>query len=275
MVKDEEGNMCSTSEEQQERWRRHFTKILNIHSEFSTVEMSRVRQRPIRAEMEELPSVMELCNAISKLRNGKAAGESGILPEMVMAACSQGEILNRLLELVHDVWRKGEVPSDWRDTILVPIPKKGDLTSCDNWRGICLLDIIGKVVARILQERLQKLAMDELPESQCGFRKGRRCADMIYVVRQLIEKSWEHESKAFFTFIDLKKAYDSVPREAMWLALGKLGVPELLVKLIKSFHEDTKAKIRLNEVVLEEINVQNGLSKDVVWHQYCLIYTHV
>ena len=113
---------------------------------------------------------------------------------------------------------------------------------------VCWIYVIGKVVARILQERLQKLGMEELPESHCGFRKGRSCADIIFVVRQSIEKSWEHKSKAFFTFIDLKKAYDSVPREAMWLALGKLGVPELLVKLIKSFHEDIKAKIRLDGV---------------------------
>ena len=51
---------------------------------------------------------------------------------MMKAACSQGEFFNRLLELVHNVWREGHVPNDWRDAILVPIPKKGDLTSCDN-----------------------------------------------------------------------------------------------------------------------------------------------
>ena len=51
-----------------------------------------------------------------------------------------------------------------------------------------------------------------------------------------MEKSWEHKSKAFFTFIDLKKAYDSVPREVMWIALAKLGVPEETVQLVKSFH---------------------------------------
>ena len=62
---------------------------------------------------------------------------------MVKAACSQGEFLNRLLELVHDVWRDGYVPNDWRDAILIPIPKKGHLTSCVNWRGICLLDVVG------------------------------------------------------------------------------------------------------------------------------------
>ena len=122
------------------------------------------------------------------------------------------QVLGRQSVAVLDM--HGSVPGDWRDAILIPIPKKGDLSNCDNWRGISLLDIVGKAVARVLQDRLQKIAEDELPESQCGFRKGRGCTDMIFVVRQLVEKSWEHNSKAFFSFIDLKKAYDSVPREA-------------------------------------------------------------
>ena len=160
-----------------------------------------------------------VCVAIEKLKNGKAGGESGVLPELVKVACIGDEFPKRLLELVHDVWKEKSVPTEWRDAILIPIPKKGDLSHCDNWRGISLLDVVGKAVARILQERLQKLAEDELPESQCGFRKGRSCADMIFTVRQLVEKSCEHKSKAFFTFIDLKKAYDSVSleRQCGWL----------------------------------------------------------
>ena len=101
------------------------------------------------------------------------------------------------------------------------------------------MEVVGKVVARVIQERLLKLAEDVSPESQCGFRKGRGC-----IVRQLEEKSWEHKSKAIFTFVDLKKAYDSVSREAMWLALNKLGVSHQFAELIKSFHEETKVKIR-------------------------------
>ena len=73
---------------------------------------------------------------------------------------------------MHDMWKEKSVPTEWRDAILIPIPKKGDLSHCDNWRGISLLDVVGKVVARILQERLLKLTEDELPESPCGFRKG-------------------------------------------------------------------------------------------------------
>ena len=89
--------------------------------------------------------------------------------------------------------------------------------------------------------------------------KGKSCTDMIFVVRQLMEKSWEHRAKTFFTFVDLKKAHDSVPRRGMWLALKKFGVPEKTVNLIRAFHTNLKAKISLNGELLEDINVENGL----------------
>ena len=74
-----------------------------------------------------------------------------------------------------------------------------------------------------------------------------------------MEKSWEHKTKAFLVFIDLRKAYDSVPREAMWVVLKKLGVPDQLVEIIQSFHQDMKAQILLGDTPLEEIEVGNGL----------------
>ena len=121
-----------------------------------------MEQRPLRPELAELPTEDELMEAIEKLKSGKAGGESGVLPEMVKVACIGDDFPKRLLELVHDVWKEKSVPTEWRDAILIPIPKKGDLSHCDNWRGNSLLDVVGKVVARILQERLQKLAEDEL-----------------------------------------------------------------------------------------------------------------
>ena len=148
-------------------------------------------------------------SAVGKLQNGKTGGRSGILPDMVKAGCCDEDFLNLLLDLVHTAWLEQKVPIEWADAVLVPIPKKGDLSSCDNWRGIALLEVVGKVIARVVLERLQQLAEEELPESQCGFRSGRGCTDMIYTVRQFVEKSWEHRSKSFFLFIDLKKTYES------------------------------------------------------------------
>lgn len=123
---------------------------------------------------------------------------------------------------------------------------KGDLSCCDNLQEISLLDVVGKAVARILQDRLQQLAEEVLRELQCGFRKKSGCPDMIFVVRQLVEKSWEHQAKMFFIFIDPRKAYNSVPRAALWQALGKLGVPDSTIELIRSFHQETRVKLRLN-----------------------------
>ena len=82
---------------------------------------------------------------------------------------------------------------------------------------------------------------------------------MIFTVRQQVEKSWEHTAKTFFTFIDLRKAYDSVPCEALWVALEKLGVPDEVAKLIASFHHRMQAKIRLDVTVSEQFEVSNGL----------------
>ena len=106
------------------------------------------------------------------------------------------------------------VPLDWRHAELVPVPKKGDLSKCDNWRGIALLDVAGKLCGRIIQDPLQLLAERELPESQCGFRSGRGCPDAIFSVRQIIEKSYEHGALRFF-------AYLSICEKLMTLSLAK------------------------------------------------------
>ena len=84
------------------------------------------------------------------------------------------------------------------------------------------------------------MAEQELPGSQCGFRRSRGCTDMIFVVRQLAEKAVEHQATQYFVFVDLKKAYDSVPREAMWMVLRKMGVPEVLVEIVQSFQKPLK-----------------------------------
>ena len=139
------------------------------------------------------------------------------MPELIVHG--EAELIDRLLQLIQDVWQEGTVVEDWRDAELevVPIPKKGNLKLCDNWQGISVLDVVGKVFARILQERLQKLAEKVLPESQCGFRKRSGCVGMIFAARQLLEKCREHDDALFVLFIDLKKAYDSVPRDALWV----------------------------------------------------------
>jgi hypothetical protein len=194
---------------------------------------------PPITELDLPPSKEELIEAISKLKRRKAGGKSGILSEFIVWVGL--ELWDRVLKLMGQVWKDGKVVGDWKDAVIVLIPKKGDLKCCDNWRGISLLDVVGKLLARVLKERSEKIADNVLPESQGGFRRGRGCVDMIFVARQLIEKVREHDV-LFVLFVDLKKAYDSIPKQALWKILEKSGVPSRMPSVIKSFHDGMQSR---------------------------------
>ena len=191
------------------------------------------------------------------MKKHKAAGRTDIAPEMILAGPT--ELQDRILAIMNQMWAEGTVVQDWKDAAIVPIPKKGDLCVCDNWRGISLLDVVGKLFARIIQDRLQVIAEDILPASQCGFRRGRGCVDMIFAARQLVEKTVEHDDSLFVLFVDLKKAYDSVPRSAVWTVLRKDGVPSAMLSIIKSFHKGMFATVKAGTMTSQDIEVHNGL----------------
>ena len=82
---------------------------------------------------------------------------------------------------------------------------------------------------------------------------------MVFPIRQLTEKTIEHQKKLFLLFIDIRKAYDSISHALLWRALEKLGVLDTLISLVRSFHEGMQAWVRVNGDLLEEISVENGL----------------
>ena len=192
-IHDENDIPCVDAVSQHQRWQRHFTRVLNVVSPFDESVIDLVRQREVDSSLADLPHEHDVQLALSQVKGGKAAGSSGILPEMLKIGQTNGDFMLMLTELVRAAWKEAHVPQDCWDAILVPIPKKGNLR-CDNWRGIALLDVVGKLVARVVQNRLQQLAERELPESLCGFRRGRSCTDMIFMVRQLTEKAIEHNT---------------------------------------------------------------------------------
>ena len=122
--------------------------------------------------------------------------------------------------------------------------KKGDCANCDNSRGISVLSAAGKVLARIMLVRLLDHVTEEvLPESQCGFRRQRSTVDMIFVARQLQEKCREQRQDLFIVFVDLTKAFDTVPRPMLWGVLSKFGCPPKFLAVLRSLHEGARASV--------------------------------
>ena len=192
----ENGELANDPDEINSRWHRHFTTILNVASQFSEETIASLEPRPTLWDLDEPPTEEEFQTAMDRLKTGKAAGMTGILQEMIVYGGH--ELWDRLLDLMKRVWEEGRVVEDWKNAEIVPIPKKGNMKVCDNWRGINLLDVVGKLFARIVQERLQTLAENILPESQCGFRSSRGCIDMIFVARQLVEKACRAQPISIF-----------------------------------------------------------------------------
>ena len=122
---DESGEPCSTPTEQHQRWRRHVTKVLNVRSQFDVAELAEVRQRETDADLGTVPTSAEVAKALGKLKNGKAPGNSNILPEILKAGGRVQEFTGMIADLVHRIWEERRVPKEWVDSILVPIPKKG------------------------------------------------------------------------------------------------------------------------------------------------------
>ena len=101
--------------------------------QFDRSEIEKIKQHPLCPEATVLSTKEELVAAITKFKNGKASGQSNILPEILKAACCEDDFLDLLFDLVLSVWQESKVPKDWVDAVLIPIPKKGDLTECDDW----------------------------------------------------------------------------------------------------------------------------------------------
>ena len=147
----------------------------------------------------------------------------------------------------------------------MPLHKKGSRTSCDNYRGIALLSVPGKVFAKAILNRLKPRAEQLLRESQCSFRRGRGCADQLFSLRMLMEKAREYHQPIYVCFIDLKKAYDSVHRESLWHILQhSYCLPPKLLSIMRALHEDSTAAVRAYEKLSDKFSVTSGIRQGCV-----------
>jgi len=98
-------------------------------------------------------------------------------------------------------------------------------------------------------------------EHQCGFRLNRSTTDHIFCIRQILEKKWEHNETVHQLFIDFKKAYDSVRREAMYIILIEFRIPKKLVRLIKMCLNETYSRVRVGKNLSETFSIRNDLKQ--------------
>jgi hypothetical protein len=150
---------------------------------------------------------------------------------------------------------------EWKEARLKLLPKKGDLSQCKNWRGICLLDIASKIFSNILVARLQNAQEVLGMEAQCGFRGERGTIDGLWNIAVALAKRKEHNLETWALYVDLVKAFDSVSREALFAVLRKFGLPDHFINLVARLHTGVTIKLKLGDDDVEissTIGVRQG-----------------
>jgi hypothetical protein len=257
ICKDKNENLISDRDKIIERWKEHFNELLNKHHSINTI--NETQEIHTAENLIPEPSIEEVEKAVDKLKNNKSGGEDSITAELLKYGGK--EIRNKLHLLITKIWQTESLPNEWLTSLIVPIHKKGDKTSCSNYRGISLLNVVYKIFTNILHERINIVAEEILGDNQCGFRKNRSITDQCFVVSQIFEKFFEFNIDIHCLFIDFKQAFDSLNRQKIYSILQKSGIPKKLIELVKMTLTNTNAKVLIQNETTEPFDIISGVKQ--------------
>ncbi|CAC5404203.1 unnamed protein product [Mytilus coruscus] len=254
-VNSKEGKTINTHEEQMKRWVEHFKNELNQDPPVNKADIPPAEE--LLAVDCKRPSTGEIKKAIKMLKNNKAPGPDNIPAEALKADIETSTQM--LYELFGKIWEKEEVPLEWKEGHMVKLPKKGNLSICDNYRGIMLLSVPGKVLNRVMLNRLKNAIDEKLRDNQAGFRQNRSCADQIATLRIILEQSQEFSSSLYSVFVDFAKAFDSLDRDVLWQLMRHYGIPEKFITIIRNTYTGMQSKIIQEGQLTEAFDITTGV----------------
>ncbi|KAL9977741.1 hypothetical protein ACROYT_G015180 [Oculina patagonica] len=196
-IKDKEGKRLVNEDEVLERWREHFEGVLNVpRPDIPLPEIDQAPEVITNIDTGDI-SIAEIKRAVHRLKNGKSPGMDAISAEMLK--CSENDAVKQLHLLFNSIWKVQCVPEDWKKSLIVKVPKKGDLTQCDNYRGISLLSVPSKIFCRILIDRVKRGVDEMIRQEQAGFRSGRGTSEQIFALRNILEQCQEWQAPVYVT----------------------------------------------------------------------------
>uniref|UniRef100_A0A8B9X123 Reverse transcriptase domain-containing protein n=1 Tax=Bos mutus grunniens TaxID=30521 RepID=A0A8B9X123_BOSMU len=201
--------------------------------------------------------------ALESITTNKASGGDGIPVELFQIL--KDDAVKVLHSICQQIWKTQQWPQDWKRSVFIPIPKKGNAKECSNYRTIALISHASKVMLKILQARLQQYVNHEIPDVQAGFRKGRGTRDQIANIRWIIEKAREFQKNIYFCFIDYAKAFDCVDHNKLWKILKEMGIPDHLTCLLRNLYAGQKATVRIGHGTTDWFQIGKGV------HQGCIL----
>ena len=151
---------------------------------------------------------------------------------------------------------------DWKRSVFIPIPKKGNAKECSNYPTIALIS--RKVILKILQARLQQFLNWELPDIQTGFRKGRGTRNQIANICWIIEKTREFQKNIYFCFIDYVKVFNYVDHNKLWKILQEMAIPDHLACLLRNLYAGQEITVRTGHGTTDWFQIGKGVRQGCI-----------
>jgi hypothetical protein len=235
-------------------WAEYFKKLTNSHTGTNNCKevtenmlnnIEKMERAPTFCELDYKITIDEIKLAIKKLKNNKAPGIDGIIAEMIK---SGQETWSRvLLKLYNHIFTSKQYPKCWSISLLTPIHKKGDRHNPDNYRGISVNSVLAKIYSMILLNRIESYINSNkiMRKEQIGFQKKARTSDHMFVLHTLFQK-YTNGGKLYTCFVDFRKAYDYVWRNALLYKILKLNIRGLFYYQIKEMYKNVEMAVKQN-----------------------------
>ncbi len=232
-------------------------------SSMSTNELSRpsTMVRPIRIEpnigeasvlADRVFTIARIFNILEDVPWNKAAGKSGVGYDLIKAA--DFSVISLVARWFRGLYRIGLVPSAWTRSIIVPIPKKGDLNLIKNYRPISLTESFRKIFEHCLVRELTMIA-GPMHFSQGGFRSDHCCNDMIATLHEVLGRN----EGMHVAFLDIKAAYDSVDRVILWNRCRERSFSDDIIRILQRLFDHNSAQVVVNGKNSRPFGIKAGL----------------
>ena len=243
-IQDKAGNCLTEERDILKRWTEYCSELYNHRATGDPG----ITQVPPATNTDNYPILREEVEAaVRSLKKGKSAGVDDIPAELIQAG---GEtMINALLNICNKIWQTGEWPTPWTQSLIITLPKKGNLQQCQNYRTISLISHPSKVMLKILLSRLKPQAEKIIAEEQAGFRSGRSTTEQICNLRIICEKYRQHQQDLYHVFVDFKKAFDRVWHAALWATMRWYNINANLIRVIERLYDKATSAVFLNNSI--------------------------
>jgi len=198
---------------------------------------------------------------LGSITTNKASGGDGVPVELFQSL--KDDAVKVLHSMCQQIWKTQQWPHDWKRSVFIPIPKKGNAKKYSNHCTIALISHASKVMLKILQARLQQYMKCELPDVQAGFRKSGGTRDQIANIHWIMEKAREFQKNIYFCFIDYAKAFDYVDHK-LWRILKEMGKSDHLTCLLRNLYAGQEATTRTGHGMTDWFQIGKGVRQGCI-----------